>query len=83
MKKTAKWIAAIAAAVLVINWIFVGLELLDGNYDITAGAYIELIALAAFVVCILYIKLTDRCSNCGKIKLSVGKYCPFCGKEIE
>ena len=83
MKKTAKWLAAISIIIFVIDWIIMGLKILDNNYLITAEAYIGLISLIAFFVCIMYIKFTNRCPDCGKTKQSFGKYCPFCGKEIE
>ncbi len=82
MKKTAKRLAVISVAVFVIDWGVMGLKLLDNDYLITAEVIIGLISLAVFWVCIMYIKLTDRCPNCGKTKLSFGKYCPYCGKEI-
>ncbi len=83
MKKIAKWLAAISIAVLVIDWGIIGLKLLDGNYDITAGAYIAAISLVVFIICVLYVKFTNRCPHCGKMNQSFGKYCPYCGKEIK
>ena len=83
MKTTAKWLAAISIIIFVIEWIIMGLKILDNNYLITAAAYIGLISLIAFFVCIMYIKFTNRCPNCRKTKQSFGKYCPFCGKEIK
>lgn len=83
MKRIAKWLAAISIAVLVIDWGIIGLKLLDGNYDITAGAYIAAISLVVFIICVLYVKFTNRCPHCGKMNQSFGKYCPYCGKEIK
>ena len=82
MKKIAKWLAVISIAVFVIDWGVMGLKLLDNDYLITTEANIGLISLAVFWVCIMYVKLTNRCPHCGKTKLSFGKYCPYCGKEI-
>ncbi|MBQ7777577.1 MAG: zinc ribbon domain-containing protein [Oscillibacter sp.] len=82
MRKIAKWLAAISIAVFAIDWGVIGLKLLDGNYDITADVYIGLILLVVFFVSVLYVKLTNRCPHCGKMKQSFGKYCPYCGKEI-
>ncbi|MBE5883052.1 MAG: zinc-ribbon domain-containing protein [Lachnospiraceae bacterium] len=28
-----------------------------------------------------YLK-TTRCPHCGKMNQTIGKYCPYCGKEI-
>ena len=82
MKKIAKWLATISIIVFVIAWGVIGVKLLDNNYLITTEAYIGLISLVVFVVCVVYVKITSRCPHCGKIKQSFGKYCPYCGKEI-
>ena len=82
MKKIAKWLAVISIIVFAIDWGVMGLKLLDNDYLITAEAYIGLISLVIFSVCILYVKFTNRCPYCGKAKQSFGKYCPYCGKEI-
>ncbi len=82
MKKVAKWLAIISIVVFVIDWGVMGLKLLNNNYLITAEAYIGLISIVVFFVCVLCIKLSNRCPHCGKINQSFGKYCPYCGKEI-
>ncbi len=81
MRKTAKWLAVISIVVFVIDWSIIGLKILDNNYLITAEGYIGLVSFVVFFVCVSYVKLTDRCPDCGRIKLSFGKYCPYCGKE--
>ena len=83
MKKIMVWLAAISIITFVIDWIIVGLCLLEGNYEITAGAYIGLICLVVFFVCMLYLRFTNRCKHCQKLIQSYGKYCPYCGKEIK
>ncbi len=83
MKKAAKWLAGISVGVFVIAWGVMGLKLLDGNYLITAEAYTGLSCMAVCFVCLAYLKLTDRCPHCGKAKQSFGKYCPYCGREID
>lgn len=83
MKKAAKWLAVISVIVFAITWGVMGLKLLDHNYLITAETYIGLISLVVFFVCVLYVKLTNRCPYCGKTKQSFGRYCPYCGKEID
>lgn len=82
MKKIAKWFAVISMIVFALAWGVMGLKLLNNNYLITTEAYIGLISLVILFVCILYVKITDRCPHCGKTKQSFGKYCPYCGKEI-
>ena len=83
MKKIAKWMAVITLFIFIIAWGIIGLKLLDGDYDITVGAYIGVISIVVFFICVLYIKFTRRCQNCGKMIESYGKYCPYCGKEIK
>ncbi|HIZ56861.1 MAG TPA: hypothetical protein H9671_11855 [Firmicutes bacterium] len=82
MKKMISWIYVIAIITFVIDWGIVGLKLLDGNYDITAGAYIGLVCLFMIFVCVVYKAFHDKCPHCGKLRLSKGKYCSYCGKEI-
>ena len=82
MKKIAKWVALISIVVFVLAWGVMGLKLLDNNYLITTEAYIGLVSLVVFFVCVMYVKFTNRCPHCGKTKQSFGKYCPCCGKKI-
>ena len=82
MNKIAKWTAVISLIVFVIAWGIMGLKLLDSNYLITVEAYIGLVSLVLFSLCVMYVKLRNRCPHCGKTKQSFGKYCPHCGKEI-
>ena len=42
MKRALFWIWIISIVVFAVDWSIVGLSLLSGNYDITAGAYIGL-----------------------------------------
>lgn len=82
MKKAAKWLAMISIFIFVIAWGVVGLKILDNNYIITVEAYTGLISIVIFFICTVYIKFTNRCPHCQKINQSFGKYCPYCGKEI-
>ena len=59
-----------------------GVKLFDGDYLVTAEAYIGMISIIIFFVCMFYLKLSDRCPHFGKTKIPFGKYCPYCGKEI-
>ena len=83
MKKIAIWTAVIAFIVLIIDWGVVGVQLLDGDYNIQLGVYIAVAAAAILFACIIYVKCTSRCAQCGKMKHVFWKYCPYCGKEIE
>ena len=82
MKKIAKWSAAISVIVFIIAWGIMGLKLLDNDYNITVEAYVGLISLVVLLVSVLYIKIINRCPHCGKTKQTFGKYCPYCGKEL-
>lgn len=83
MKKIATWVAVIAFIIFVIDWGVIGLNLLDGNYDITTGAYIGAACLGIMLVCAVYKMFSNKCPYCGKLIQSNGKYCPHCGKEID
>ena len=81
MKKIAKIAAAISIAIFIIDWLYLGLKLLDNDYNITLQAYIGLASLIIYTLSILYIKFTNRCPKCKKMIPNVGKYCPYCGNE--
>ena len=82
MKKFAIWGAAIALIVFIIDWGVIGLKLLEGDYDITLGAYLGAACLAILFAYIIYIRFSKKCPHCGKWLQTNGKYCPYCGKEI-
>ena len=83
MKKVTTWLAVISVTIFFIDWIYIGLKLLDGDYDITFGAYLAAVCLIIFFPCALYKKfLSARCPHCKKLLLQNGRYCPHCGKEI-
>jgi hypothetical protein len=82
MRKIAKISAGISISIFVIDWLCLGLKLLDNDYNITIEAYIGMVSLIVFSICILYHKCTNRCPNCKKMIPSIGKYCPYCSKEI-
>ena len=82
MKKTAIGLAILSAVVFVIAWGMIGVKILNTDYSIEIEAHIGYIALVVFFICFLYVKSTNRCPHCGKVKVFLGKYCPHCGKEI-
>ena len=82
MKTIAKWLATISVIIFVVAWGIMGLKILDNNHLFKTEAYVGLISLVVFFVCVLYMKLTSRCPHCRKTTHLFGKYCPYCGKEI-
>ncbi len=82
MKKITICLAVISITIFVIVWGIIGVKILDNNYDFITEAYIGYGSLAIFFLSLICIKLTSRCPHCGKMKQPFGKYCPYCGKEI-
>lgn len=81
IKKTVKWTFWTALSVCTIDWLIVSVNVLRGNHQIIKGAYIALVCIVIMGACALINTFKNRCLNCGKILLSNGKYCPYCGKE--
>ena len=54
MKRIMNWLYAIAIAVFVIDWSYVGIKLLNGEYDMTVGAYIGLVCVGVMIVYYIY-----------------------------
>ena len=48
----------------------------------TTGAYIGAICWGVILVCIVCRAFSNKCPHCGKLKQTSGKYCSYCGKEI-
>lgn len=74
------WLGAIA--VFFLDWAFMGISLLNGDYEIRTAVYL---AAACFVVILagpVYRLWSSRCPYCGKALPLRGKYCPHCGKEV-
>lgn len=84
MKRIMNWLYAIAIAVFVIDWSYVGIKLLNGEYDVTVGAYIGLVCVGVMIVYYIYRIFSNKCPHCGKlIHLPRVQYCPYCGKKLE
>jgi len=82
MKKARLWILTVTLLVGVVAWGVMGLKLYDGDYNIKVEAYIMLTCLVITLVCAISKLFTDKCSHCGKLRVSNGSFCPYCGKEI-
>ncbi len=83
MKKIVNWTLFITFIVFLIDWGVVGLSLLNGNYDITIGAYIGLVCFIIIFACIFYRSFSSKCPHCGKMLLVNGAYCSHCGKKLD
>lgn len=82
MKKAMLWIGIVAIAVLLIDMAVMGLKIFTGGYEIMAEANIALVCWGVMIVWGIFRLYTRRCPHCGKPRLTDGKYCPYCGKEI-
>lgn len=82
MKKIRTVALVTAFLAFLFDWGVMGLKLYNGNYNITVEAYIALVCLLIILICAVSKIFTDKCPHCGKIRISNGKYCPYCGKEI-
>lgn len=83
MKRIMSWIFVISIIIFILDWGVVGLKLLNGDYDITVGAYIGLVCVLIILVCAVYKIFSDKCPYCGKVRMSNGEYCSYCGKKIK
>lgn len=83
MKKISGWIFAVSAVLFMMDWGIIGLEILDGEYDLTAKLYVALALWAVMTVSVILFRFVfaKKCPNCGKRINSEGKFCPHCGKE--
>ena len=72
----------LALAVFAVDWLIVGLKLLNGDYDITLGAYVALVCVIVMALYPLSRALFCKCPYCGKPLASSGRYCPHCGREL-
>lgn len=83
MKKTVNiiWIVSIILASIILG--VMGIKIFSGDYNITFEAYAVLIIWIILLCCGLYRNFTrNKCPHCGKVNLSGGNYCSYCGKEI-
>lgn len=83
MKRIRCWAQWISFIVAVISWMLMGLKIYEGNYSISVEACIVMTCLLVILICTLSRVFTDRCPHCGKIRVSKGSFCPYCGKNLE
>jgi len=84
MKRFMNWLFAISIVVFFVDWTAVGVKLLGGDYDITAGAYVGLVCCVIMMICIICRIAGNQCPHCGKlVQQPRAKYCPHCGQKLE
>lgn len=82
MKKFITWTFVITIFVFLVDWGVMGVKIFDNNYDIVMEAYIGLICILIFLVSAIYKIFNNKCPHCGKLRLTSGEYCSYCGKKI-
>ncbi len=81
MKKIVTRILIAALIVWIIDLIIIGLKIFSHDYDLIPEEYIGYSCCLIFIVCGILKLFSERCSHCGKVQITKGKYCPYCGKE--
>lgn len=82
-EKMIPWIYFITIIVFVIDWAVMGLKIFTNDYDILVEAYIGCVCFIILLVCAVYKIFSNKCPYCGKLRLSGGDYCSYCGKKID
>lgn len=83
MKKVAIWTAVLSGITFVVTWLIVGLQILDGDYEIQTAVGLAVVFLLILFISVAYLRLSRRCYYCGRLLHLYGKYCPYCGKKYE
>lgn len=82
MKKIMSWLFILSLVIFIFDWGIIGIKLLDGDYDITLGAYIGLVCLIFMSISLIYIRCYSKCPYCHKLIQPNAKFCQHCGKKI-
>lgn len=83
MKKVISWAYTVSIIVLIIDWAVMGLKIFTNDYDILVEAYIGCACFGILMVCSFYRIFSNKCPHCGKLRVSGGEYCSYCGKKID
>ncbi|MBE6891190.1 MAG: hypothetical protein E7481_04085 [Ruminococcaceae bacterium] len=83
MRKFMTWLYVASLILFFIDWGIVGVKIFNGNYDIEAFVYVGGVLIVVMIVCYLYRLFSNKCPHCGKLRLSNGDYCSYCGKKID
>ena len=82
MKKLWPWLIGLSILTLVFSWGLAGVKLLDGDYGITVEMWITMVSWVVLLAAILIKKFQNKCPHCGRLRLTGGEYCSYCGKKI-
>ena len=81
MKKILKWSLVIIFVVLLIDLGIIGIKIFSHDYDVIPESYIGYACFLMLAVCGILMLFSTRCPHCGKVQITKGKYCPYCGNE--
>ena len=82
MKKATVLLWCLALLTAVVAWGMMGVKILNHDYNITVEAYILLAAIIFLLVLAFCRIFSNRCPHCSRLRISAGKYCPYCGKAF-
>ena len=83
MRRVLPWVIAVSAFVLVIAVGVMGVKILDHDYDFIIEAHILQWSWLILIAALLIRRFTMKCPHCGKLRQPGGRFCPYCGKEID
>jgi len=84
MKKAAVVIAVLSILAFVIVWGVLGLNIMNNDYEaVSPLTYAGIACLALFLISVLVLRWGSwKCPHCGKLRMTNGRFCSYCGKEI-
>ena len=83
MRRVLPWLIAVSAFVLVIAVGVMGVKILDHDYDFINEANVATVSVVILTAALLIRRFTMKCPHCGKLRQPGGRFCPYCGKEID
>ena len=82
MKKLFRRLFWLSLVGFLIVWGVLGVKILNGDYEILPHVYAGAALWAVTLGSTLGWKLCgSKCPHCGKLPLTGGEYCPYCGHK--
>ena len=81
MKKILKWSLVIIFIVLLIDLGIIGIKIFSHDYDVILESYIGYACFLMLAVCGILMLFSTMFPHCGKVQITKGKYCSYCGNE--